>query len=313
MRHRCIQYFAKLFQFLLVTGCCAVGVVFFFDDGHHNQLPKLPTLMESTALAQETEIFSADSRQRFDDDLKMPSENQGAWRRSHFIPSGLKARWKTVTLDGSAMKLQVLDHPFSIASTHAQLGTEGFDYAADLFEQMAQAFQKKEASQALSSKLQDLSLYAQTLGNSVRQASRYRYEGVPSEDMLHLEIRGNILFHLKQLNPNALVHVIYNQDGRLLRMNQSPQSAVASENGAEVNALLSQMKQVLNHASAARYPETMNLVRKEAQLLSKMATHLTLRWDSTQYCQQSCTGTGMYVRMYARQSLPLDTLAIVPL
>jgi hypothetical protein len=56
----------------------------------------------------------------------------------------------------------------------------------------------------------------------------------------------------------------------------------------------------------------MQLVRQESELLKAMASHLTLRWESTLYCQHSsCDALATYIRVYTQQTLPETTLAAV--
>ncbi|HEY9686212.1 MAG TPA: hypothetical protein V6C52_04475 [Coleofasciculaceae cyanobacterium] len=285
----------KLHMKALLFSATAVGcgfmAAFFFIDGPI-RTPHLVAAAEAEAI--ET-VLPATSQ----------PENTTTDQRSHArniaLPSGFRPEWKQLRLDGR-IPVEVLARKFSLAQTQDRVGSEYYDYSAFLFEQMATNMPEPE----LAGRLQTLSLQAQTLGDALRQAAAIRYDGAPSEDMSHLRVRSSIMFHLNDLNPAALVTAQYNQHGKLISQEKS---AHAQATGEALDSFLQNAQAVLSDPAAARYPQTMSLVRTERDLLSKLAGHLTLRSESTVYCQQSCDGAASRIRIYVRQTLPEPEIA----
>lgn len=292
MRAR-IHVHAKALLFSLSAVSFTLVTTFFFYDGPI-QLPKVEATVQARELTEpERPQLSASANLE-----PNHSPLQG------LLPDDFQHAWKPVSLDNNQIHLQMLSKPFLLSDTRRQAGSEAFDYASFLFEQMAKGI--KDAD--LSSKIATLSIQAQTLGNSIRQASEARFDGPPSTDMEHLQVRSAILFHLKGLNPNALVSAQYNQHGQLMSENYSKGTL---QTGEDVKAFMNKVNAVLNHPQASQYPSTMQLLRKESALLQNLASHLTLRWESTLYCQRSCDSMATYMRVYTRQTLPAKTLAAV--
>lgn len=285
---------AKALLFSLGSVGFALAATFFFYDGPIN-LPHI----EASAQALEP---TADAETLTDTQPQPAAVNP----LTGLLPDGFKAQWTQANLDHGQIQLKMLAHPFSLSQTRHQTGSEAYQYASYLFDQMAKEMKNPE----LASRLQALSLQAQTMGNAVRQASDLQFSGPPTEDMTHLQVRSAILSHLSTLNPNALVTLRYNQDGKLLA--EDKPKAGNMEVGQDIQALLNKTKAVLNHPSAGQYPETMQLVRQESELLKSLANHLSLRWESTLYCQHSsCDAIATYIRVYTQQTLPETTLAAV--
>jgi len=291
MRAR-IHFHAKALLFSLSAVSFTLVATFFFYDGPI-RLPRMEETVQAKELIKpDNEPFTTANAQR----SASPLEG--------LLPDEFQHAWKPVSLDNNKIRLQMLTKPFLLSHTSHQTGSEAFEYASFLFEQMAKGIKNSD----LSTKVATLSLQAQTLGNAVRQASEFRFDGPPSTDMEHLQVRSAILFHLKGLNPNALVSAQYNQHGRLMT---ETMPGKATQGGDDVKAFMNKVNAVLNHPEARHYPATMQLLRQESALLQNLASHLTLRWESTLYCQRSCDSIATYMRVYTRQTLPAKTLAAV--
>ncbi len=220
------------------------------------------------------------------------------------LPEGFQAQWQEVSLDGGGVKLKTLERKFSLAQTENGSGSEYYDYAAALFDQMSSQVKDPQ----LSGKLHTLSQRAQHLGYQVRQASALQFEGAPSGDMGHLQVHAAILAHLEDLNQNPVVRVNYDPDGHPL----GHAGAAASVPGKSLQGFHQNVQAILDDPASARYPQTMSLLRQEAALLEKLSTHLSLRWESTLDCSggPDCAGRAMYVRLYTRQTLPAKEIAL---
>lgn len=273
----------KALQFSATAAACGLLMAFFFFDGP----VRAPRLLAS-AEATETELIASSQTQN-----KVDSQNSNA--RNIALPHGFQPEWKHVRLDGQ-LPMQTLARKFTLSQTEARAGSEYYDYAAYLFEQMADKIPEKE----LAGRLQTLSLQAQTLGNTLRQATSLQYDGPPLKDMSHLQVRSSILFYLNDLNPTALVTANYNQHGKLI----SQERPEKRQTGEALHDFLQNAQAVLSNPAAAKYPEAMHLVQQERDLLEKLSKHLTLRWESTQYCQKSCDGMATRIRVYVQQTLP---------
>jgi hypothetical protein len=281
----------KALMFSLTTVACGFMAAFFFIDGPI-RTPHLVAAAEAEAI--ETALPATLQPEN-------TSNDQSSHARNIALPSGFQPEWKQLRLDGQ-IPVEVLARKFTLAQTQDRAGSEYYDYSAYLFEQMS----ANMPEQALAGRLQTLSLQAQTLGDALRQAAAIRYDGTPSEDMSHLRVRSSIMFHLNDLNPAALVTAQYNQHGKLISQEKS---AHAQPTGEALESFLQNAQAVLNDPASARYPQTMSLIRTERDLLLKLAEHLTLRWESTVYCQQACNGAASRIRIYVRQTLPEREIA----
>lgn len=297
MRAR-IHFHAKALAFSLSAVSFTLITTFFFYDGPI-RMPHMEATVQASEVANQEEIIPTNT-------LLAANPQKTASHKPPVmpLPASLQNAWKPVALDNNQIRLQMLAKPFHLSETTHQVGSEAFDYASFLFDQIANGIRDA----GLSAKLQTLSLRAQTMGNALRQASSVRFDGAPSEDMQHLQVRSTILFQLQGLNPNALITAQYNQHGKLLH-ESTPAKGIQS--GEELKAFLSQAQEVLNHPMAKQYPRTMELIRQESALLKEVANHVTLRWESTLYCQHSCDSIATYMRVYTRQTLPAQTLAAV--
>jgi hypothetical protein len=294
MRSRKHRRQAQALLFSLGSVGFALIATFFFYDGPIT-LPRMEASAQAIEPTADAETMS-----------NLQSEKANTTPLTGLLPDGFKAQWTQAKLDHGQVALKMLSHPFSLSQTWHQTGSEAYQYASYLFEQMAHNMKNPE----LAARLQALSLQAQTIGNAVHQASDLQYAGPPTEDMTHLQVRSAILSHLVTLNPNALITLRYNQNGKLLTADKPKDTNRGV--GEDIQALMSKTQAVLNHPSAGQYPQTMQLVRQESELLKAMASHLTLRWESTLYCQHSsCDALATYIRVYTQQTLPETTLAAV--
>jgi hypothetical protein len=296
MRGR-IQIHLKALAFSLSAVFGILFATFFFYDGPL-EFPHIEPLAQATV----NTLADADTQPVADDEPYSAVSNPLAG----ILPSGFHAQWQQVSLDQNRIHLQLLKTPFMLSQTHHQSGSEAFQYASYLFDQMAKSVKSPQVAQ----ELQSLSLQAQTMGNAISQADAFQFSGVPTTNMNHLQVRSSILYYLSGLNASPLVSARYNQHGKLLTQ------ALGSPNqsGGEIlSSFMNQAEAVLSHPAAKAYPQTMQLVKQESELLKKLASHLTLRWETTLDCNQSCGNVAVYLRVYTHQTLPEQTLAAVTL
>jgi hypothetical protein len=293
MRRR-LEAHLKALLFSMTIVSATLIIAFFFYDA-----PVSTSQMEAAAQAIEPIAISYEPPGNSAMQTKHPP-------LENLLPARFKNHWQQVALDNHQVHLKMLDKPLLLSQTTHQTGSEAFDYASFLFEQISEEIHNADLAQ----QLQSLSLRAQTMGHAIRQASNFRYDGPPSEDMEHLQIRSNILFYLKGLNPNTLITAQYNQNGKLMSEHQSKINTNAV--GEDLRIFLNKANRILEHPLAKQYPQTMRLIRQESDMLKSLAQHLTLRWESTLYCERSCENTvATYIRVYTRQTLPTKTLASV--
>ncbi len=224
--------------------------------------------------------------------------NPGTSAEQIALPAHFQAEWKNIRLDGQ-IPLRYLSRTFSIKETQA--GSEFYDYAASLFEQISQGVSEKE----LARQLQTLSLQAQTLGYGLHQAASLSYDGPPSKSMTHLQVRANLLQNLTNLNPKALVTERYDQQGKLLHREQH----LSGQHGTALNEFLDTTERILQDPSAARYPQAMQLIRKQREVLVALAEHATIHWESTVYCGKTCPEKPSHFKIYLRQDLSEQALS----
>lgn len=291
MRGR-LQIHFKALTFSLSAAGLLLAATFFFYDG-----PLEFGGLEPSAQATEADSSAA---------LVSGKPEAPVNALAGILPAGFQAEWQQVSLDQNQVHLQILKSPFLLSQTHHRVGSEAFQYASYLFQQMAKGVDSREVA----NELQSLSLQAQTMGNAVSQADAFQFSGAPTSNMNHLQVRSSILYYLSGLNPSPLVNAQYNQHGQLLTQDLGQPSA---DGGATMKAFLNRVNAVLSHPDAKAYPQTMKLLKQESELLSNLANHLTLRWESTRDCQKDCGNVTTYLRVYAHQTLPEQTLAAVPL
>lgn len=210
------------------------------------------------------------------------------------------AHWISQSIDGETIHLRVLKSPLTLADTTHHSGLEAFDYAAALYGQMA----RQVPHPKLSAQLAALQLKTQAMAQSIRQAGALRFEGRPTEDMAHLQVRSILANYMDHLHADSQQTTRYNHQGQLLEEKQT-----AARTGQALLSYQGSLKALLQNSEAAQYPETMRLIQQESAILAKLANHLTLQWDSVHYCPKECQPVSTEMRIYMRQTLPPDTLA----
>ena len=294
MRSR-LQIHFKALTFSLSAVGALLFLAFFFYDGPLD-LPLAEPTAQATVPNPLLAILRIEAKPE-------PAANP----LSGILPVGYQAKWQQVSLDQDQVHLNVLKSPLLLSQTHHRTGSEAFQYASYLFDQMS----KNVSSPAMSGDLQALSLQAQTMGNAVSQADAFQFSGPPTSNMNHLQVRSSILYYLSGLNPSPLVNVQYNQDGKVLAQDPGQATAVGPDRGEAINAFMERVDAVLSQPGAKAYPQTMQLVKQESALLKNLANHMTLRWESTLDCPKDCGNVAVYLRVYAHQTLPEQTLAAV--
>src|SRR5688500_7100566 len=112
---------AQALFFSLATVCSGFLMAHFFYTGPANLAPLEATAQATEAIAQPiAEVITAKTLNPQDVHL----------------PAGFHPQWEARSLDHGAVNLQVLSRPFLISQTQNGLGSEAFDYAAFIFEQM---------------------------------------------------------------------------------------------------------------------------------------------------------------------------------
>jgi hypothetical protein len=280
MRRR--QRYRQKIQAFFISFLMACGIIFVFDDG-----PEHGKTFQSLAQAGNTvaDLWSQNSVE-----LEAPAGTA--------LPNGFQAVWREQSLDQGKIHLKVLKHPYAIGQTEGGLGREYFGYAALTFNQIAD----QVTSPALADKLRTLSTQASGLGNALKEASLLGYDGPPTVGIDHLQARENLLALVKSFGAGNTLTVAYNEKGQVLERKQ----ASTNVSGESLKAFLDNSRDILTGPGANQYPETLQLVRLQSQWLEKVATNVTLRWDSIRYCPDACTGLATHVRVYAQQRLPQE-------
>ncbi len=293
MRGR-IQVHLKALIFSLSALCGVLFATFFFYDGPL-EMPRLGALAQASTPSAEATELSDDTSDVEGAPVVEPSMG--------ILPAGFSPRWQQVSLDHNQVNLQVLQNPFNLSQTRHQAGSESFQYASYLFDQMA----KEMHNPALAQQLESLSLQAQSLGNSIHQADAFQFAGRPISNMNHLQVRSSILYYLSGLTRQPVVTARYNQRGQLMSEERGQPSSQVGQNLA---AFMGQVDALSRDPEAQAYPQTLHLVKQESALLKNLANHLTLRWESTLDCQQTCGTVAVYLRVYTHQTLPASTLGV---
>lgn len=264
------------------------AMLFFFCDD-----PLQSPSIEAEALASETEptweSMSAPEVEAQPERPALPGANPA------------QIQWGNVLLDREQVHLTVLQKPLQLAGTKRRMGSEAFDYAAYVFDQIAHEVQNTR----LSSQFKRLGMEARILGHALRSAGEIRFDGKPGEEMKHLMTRNALLSQVIRLNASPLVTVDYDNTGRLLT-----EEKTSARPGETMETFLSDIQSVLKSDTSRHYPETMKLVREEGETLSKLAQHLTLRWESTLNHSQNVVS---HMRIYAHQTLPPESIVTASL
>ncbi len=210
-------------------------------------------------------------------------------------------QWLNVRLDRGAVTLDVLKEGFSIEDTQNHSGSEYFDYAGYLFTQISNNVDDTE----LSKQLNTLGSQSHSMSNSLKKAFTSHFEGVPTQNMNHLSVRSDILFHLNQLNTNTVHIVDKNKYGGVLQ-NKSPDNFKAGSTMRQFNATLDTLKNDLEFQQT--YPQTYAVILQQAGLLQELVQHLELRWESALDCDQdsmsACFGqSATHMKIEARLEL----------
>lgn len=283
---------------VLIVGfwACLLGAAFNFvmDDG----LPprKLPRL---EAAAEAVELLG-------DEHSSIPTPATTIQTSAtDFLPQGFHAQWESRTLDKGRITIQQLTHPFLLSQTQNHLGREYFDTAAQLFEQL----KRQIPETSLAQKLEQLKIQAQVLGNTIEMASNWNYDGPPTSDFEHLQVRASILATLRPLHEGVILDRQVNQHGALLNislLNPHPKA------GSDLQAFLQTEQSLLNDKASRKYPQTIQLVQKQGQLLQALANNTRLHWGSTLYCAPTgCKPLALRFNAHVEQGLSDSQLALL--
>lgn len=283
MRRR--QSFRRRVHAFLGSFCVASGLVFLFEDNLAYRPHLTPLAQAGSTVA---EIFEETAQP-----LKRHTLQE---TMNASVPSGFQASWKEQNLDGGQIRLKLLKTPFAMGQTEYGLGGEYFAYAAGLFHQIADQVQ----SPALGDNLRMLTTQAQGLGNTVREAGSLRFEGKPSPDLKHLQVRENLRVLAQSLGGASMLTATYDEKGRLLEQKQ----LLLATSGESLEAFLEKSRAILQSKEARQYPETMRVIRSQSEWLERVAKSVAVRWDDTRYCPGACTAHSVHLKVYAQQQLP---------
>ncbi len=284
MRSRLKLHCKALFTAAGFSGM-ALALTFFFYDGPLHP----PEFIPSAQATDEKPLANAQSEQ-----ANSPTTENS-------LESLLKpTQWANQSLDGNTIHLRILQSPLTLAETSQQSGLEAFDYAAALYGQMA----RQVSNPKLSAQLATLQLKTQAMAQSIRQAGALRFEGRPTEDMAHLQVRSILANYMGQLHAGSQLTARYNHHGQLLEEKQT-----AAKAGHALLSYQDSLQELLQNPDTTQYPETMRLIQQESAIMAQLANHLTLRWDSVHYCPEECQPVSTEMRIYMQQTLPADTLA----
>jgi hypothetical protein len=285
MRRR--QRYRQKIQAFFISFLVACGIVFVFDDG-----PEHGKTFQSLTQAGST---VANLWNQASERVQTQNGSMGS-----VLPAGFHPVWLEQSLDQGKIHLKVLKQPYAIGQTEGGLGREYFSYAALTFNQIADQVK----SPVLADRLRILSTQASGIGNALREASLLGYNGPPTSGMDHLRARENLLALVKSFGGGNTLTVAYNEKGQVLERKQASMAA----SGESLKAFLDNSRDILTSPDANQYPETLQVVRLQSQWLEKVATNVTLRWDSIRYCPDSCTGLATHVRVYAQQRLSQEEM-----
>jgi hypothetical protein len=280
MRRR--QQQRRKIQAFFISFLAASGLIFLFNDESGDRRIFSPIAQAGDSVADIWEHATQEA---------LPQEAEAA------MPQGFQPDWESLSLDQGRVRLKMLKYPYSIGQTEHGLGWEYFSYAANLFRQMA----KEVHAPDLAEQLRTLSAQAEGLGYTLQEAGKLRYDGPPTPGMTHLKVREHLLSLVQNLNPGNTLTVDYNDKGRLLAQEQSSLPATAEDG---LSAFLENSRGISRSPNARHYPQTLQLIHMQSRWLEQVAKNVTLRWDSTRYCPNQCTGLAMHVRVYVQQRLP---------
>lgn len=214
------------------------------------------------------------------------------------LPQGYVPVWRSVVLDDS-INIKALKNPFLLGQTHRNLGYEHFGYTAWLFRQMADQVGETEWRDELLGLAADVD----ELGFSVQESGRLWFEGTPTANMSHLQVRSQILAYLNDLNRNAIHLIDEDEAGKRLEHGLSTDGRLP---GAGLSGFLARLDNFKQNGFAQRYPETAALLTTRAEALKMLALNMELRWESRFLCPSpdSCTEKAVHMKVYVAQTLP---------
>lgn len=226
------------------------------------------------------------------------------------LPSGFQPQWQPLSLDENKIHLTVLNKPFALKQTQGGTGAEYYTYAGYIYRQIGSELDRQAGrANILGGHFKELAAVSEQMAADLRQATMMHYDGPPSEDMEHLQVRANIMFSLGNLNPNGLRTIDLDQNGRLLH---GPGSAPTKTRGALLQKYDAILGKIAAHAESQHYPKTMMLVKRQSELLHQLASNLELRWESVYQCQSTsiCRDVPSHMRVYVKQSMPGQKVSI---
>ena len=218
------------------------------------------------------------------------------------FPEALNVQWEAQSFDNETLHLNRLKNTITLKQTRQGLGAEYFNVSAYMFLQMATQVSEPELAEHFDS----LARKAEHLSMLIAHAGDTWYEGTPSYEMDHLQVRSELMYTLNQLNRRAIHTVNKNRQGTITSGTRNSNNARNARNanaraGETLKQFLADWQTIQNHPGAHTYPQAMAYLNDQVEHLNQVALNLELRWESTQDCTHTCRTT--QTRLYAYQGL----------
>ncbi|MGE0199622.1 MAG: hypothetical protein AB7P76_01500 [Candidatus Melainabacteria bacterium] len=192
------------------------------------------------------------------------------------LPGNPSVMWTPVQLDNGQIEVELLQDA-GFMDTHEQLGLTHFVYAGYLYEQVASRLARR-GENALASEVYALATHANQMAAHLRDAAAIEFNGIPTTDLPHLQVRTQLMDSLAALRQDTLYLVDRNARGLILHQSHTADSPVY---GATMSAFVDQLDRVRHSALANTHPQTLQLLEQQAEDLMRLAAHLQVRWEST--------------------------------
>ncbi len=230
------------------------------------------------------------------------TEQKRLLRPKLFISAtGTLPSWATLQLD-ETLNIDLLDSSFRLNQTQGQLGAEYFSYSNYLFAQiLSQIIQETDDPETISA-LQDLIKNTNELKTYVTNSGKTWFDGTPTANMDHLQIRSYIMANLNPLNTGSIHRMDYDAQGDI--QDYSIQDT-EKKPGKALQRFLKTSETLKQTDFMQTHPETLNLIVKQTQLLNDLAMNLELRWES-RLITEGRTSKVTRMRLFAEQTLRID-------
>ncbi len=261
------------------------------------KIPLTPEGSSAQATFLGASTASADSKVSPDEQREMKKEAVVIRPRFFINNNDYQPSWTTLPLDQS-IQMELLDESFTLKQTQNHLGTEYFSYAGYLFSQIANQTNDPEATVAL----QNLVKSTHELKTYMNNSGKTWFDGTPTANMDHLQIRSYIMGNLNQLNASAIHRTDYYSNGSFQDYSTNNQQ---KKPGPSLQRFQESFKTVRQTRFMQNHPETMALIKKQVALLDALAMNLELRWES-RLVSKNPQAKVTRMRIFAEQTLLIE-------